>query len=138
MRLRALIAAVSLPLLGFGIGAVGISTVVAVRYAGVDRADNVVTIWMAAAACLGALATLGMMGICVVAARSAPKGLGLIALPTAIVGGLLWRVVPEPPKEALAMGLFVLFASPLLVVGGIAVAIPFGASWLDRRVTGTR
>lgn len=44
--------------LGLGIGAVGVRTAVAARYAAVDRVDNVPSIWLAAAACIGALATL--------------------------------------------------------------------------------
>lgn len=131
-------AALSLPILGLGIGAVGVATAVAGRYAGVKRVDNVVSIWAAAAACLGGLATLAMAAIFVFAARSAPRRAWLAALPAAAVGALLWQAVSKPPKEALALGLFLLFASPFLVVSGIVAAILLGVNWLDRRVTRAR
>jgi hypothetical protein len=126
------------PLLGFGTGAVGVRTAVTARYAGVDRMDNVPSIWLAAAACVGALATLGMAVVLVLAARRSPDRMWLAALPAAALGAFFWQSVPDPPEEALLIGLLLLFVSPFLIVGGVVAAILLVAAWFDRVATRAR
>ena len=124
--------------LGLGIGAVGVRTAVAARYAAVDRVDNVPSIWLAAAACIGALATLGMASVLVVTARRSTNRLWLVALPAAPLGALVWQSVPEPPNQLLTVGLLLLFASPFLIVAAVVAAILLTAGWFDRFATRAR
>lgn len=127
-----------LVVLGLGIGAVGVQTAIAARYAAVDRVDNVPSIWLAAAACIGALATLGMAAVLVVIARRSTNRLWLVALPAAPLGALSWQSVPDPPSEVLTVGLFVLFASPFLIVAAVVAAILLTAGWFERFATRAR
>ena len=139
---RQWIAACVVPLAATALGAIGAATAVAVRYAPVRRVDNAVSMWIAAAAAVGGVVTVALLGVFLLAARSAPRRWWLVGVPAAAVGGLLWRAVPEPPKGALTVGFYVawflLLASPALLVGVIFVGIVGVASLADRRLGRSR
>lgn len=137
-NLRLLLRGLLFVALGLGLGAVGVRTAVAARYAGVDRVDNVPSIWLAAAACIGGLAILAMAAVLVVAARRSTDRLWLVALAVAPLGALSWQSVPDPPSQVLTVGLFVLFASPVLIVAAVVAAILLTAGWFERFATRAR